>query len=464
MSFLFWLRAILLGAVLLSSTVAVGQRCTSGCLLYDYRSSVSSDTSGPLDLKAFAFYPRTLAEGAEAPIAVVMHGYSPQSTFGDMRPYAERLAAEGFVTILVSMRGRDGSDGVRDSGGLEIYDIYDAVEHLKQDAFFAPRIDPTNVHITGFSGGGGNVMSALTKFPDYFRLGSSYFGMSDYGYDPQDGWYVNGANVGVTRTLQLDADVGDPTAGDSMVLDRYLARASNLASKNNPYSEIHLFVNRDETICPPINSTSYRDNALATANSPDDYDNVTVHLGDSSGTTWVDHNSDGSQQDAETQNFPHSAGLASQVRGQAWYLQRLQAGLIPAPVLADSGELFVAGWVKTRPFELFVGDGQNAAADLEYAVGQDAFEFQMGLASSDKRVTGRLTIDPSRLIGSTMLVELNGSPIGVASTSQAFVYDLLRDGDRLRLSSIVPEPSAAALTSAAGLGCGARPRRRCVAH
>src|SRR5690606_20148014 len=97
------------------------------------------------------------------------------------------------------------------------------------------------VHITGYSGGGGNAMSALTKFPDYFRAGSSYFGISDYGYVDGVGWYTNGAGSG--HRSQLRTDIGDPTQEDPDVVDRYHARASSLAARNNPYSEIHLFVN-----------------------------------------------------------------------------------------------------------------------------------------------------------------------------------------------------------------------------
>ena len=37
--------------------------------------------------------------------------------------------ATRFFVVSVTMRGRDGSHGVRDSGELEIYDIYDAVDH-----------------------------------------------------------------------------------------------------------------------------------------------------------------------------------------------------------------------------------------------------------------------------------------------------------------------------------------------
>ena len=230
---------------------------------FSYNSSITDDGDGPIGLKAAVVYPSTLATGSDAPVAVVMHGYSPAS--GNINQYltvANSLARKGFVSIVVAMRGRDGSEGKRDSGGLEIYDIFDGVEHIKADPFFADKIDPTNLHISGYSGGGGNVMSSLTKFPDYFNLGAAFFGMSDYGYDLQNGWYNNGANYGGPRTPILDADIGNPNLGSPEVLDRYLARASNQASKNNPYSEIHLFVNEDEPICPPVNSFSFRDNAV----------------------------------------------------------------------------------------------------------------------------------------------------------------------------------------------------------
>jgi dipeptidyl aminopeptidase/acylaminoacyl peptidase len=90
---------------------------------YSYPSSVSSDVDGPLDLVAELTYDDSREH---APIAVVMHGYSGASgKLGEVRGNAQYLRDKGFFAVSVAMRGRDGSDGVRDSGGLEIYDIYD---------------------------------------------------------------------------------------------------------------------------------------------------------------------------------------------------------------------------------------------------------------------------------------------------------------------------------------------------
>lgn len=410
-----------------------------------YMSSISTDANGPLDLKATVTYPTNLAAGANAPIAVVMHGYSPATgNIAEYLPRATQLSSRGYVAIVVAMRGRDGSDGRRDSGGLEIYDIYDAVEYVKADPFFAGKIDPNNLYISGYSGGGGNVMSALTKFPDYFNLGASFFGMSDYGWDQQYGWYQNGANVGGTRTPILNADIGNPTLGDPHVLDRYLARASNLASRNNPYSEIHLFVNDDEPICPPVNSLSFRDNAVAQATLPGEFDNINVHLGKSDSSIWVDWNQNSTKETTEVQNWPHGLSSSIQSRGEAWYLDRLLAGDVPSPVLNSQDELFVAGWTRTKPFQIWLGDGQNAAGNLAYSLGTTEMSFQLDIVSNDKNVSGVLTIYENRLATSTAAMELNGTIIGYADLTTKFTYAGLADGDHLRFISI-PEPAAVVL-------------------
>ena len=282
----------------------------------------------------------------DAPIIVVMHGYSPVSgTVDNVRANAQRLRDNGFFAISVPMRARDGCDGVRDSGGVEIFDIYDAIEKAKM--LYPGMVDENNVSITGYSGGGGNTMSCLTKFPDYFRTGSAYFGMSDYGYDTTNGWYFKGA--GSNHKSQMCTDIGDPTTGTPLVMDRYMARASNLASKNNPYSEIHLFVNYNESTCPSINDTSYRDNAVATESFTGEFSNITVHIGGYG--EYEDFDNDQTDDPEELQSWPHGFPSATQqYAAESWFLDRLKSGQIAQPVLNTQDELFVAGYVKTKSF------------------------------------------------------------------------------------------------------------------
>lgn len=409
--------------------------------IYDYQSTFSNGVSAPLNLKAELNYDSSVTN---APVAVVMHGYSPSTgNFANVRASAQRLRDKGFFVISVAMRGRDGSEGTRDSGGVEIYDIYDAIQAVGND--FSSHVDMSNLHITGYSGGGGNVMSALTKFPDLFRVGSSFFGMSDYGYDLTHGWYNNGA---AHRTSQLDIDIGNPNSGGSAVLDRYHARASNLASQNNPYSEIHLFTNHDETISPIINHSSYRDNAVAAESYAGEFNNIHLHTGGLG--EFEDFNDNGFDEADEAQDWPHQQPTADQQNAaESWYIDRLLSGSIAQPTLNASDELFVAGFVKTQPFELWLGDGQDAAGLVDYSILDGTYEFELTLLSSDLSKTGALTISTSGYQGQNAEVWLNGSLIGQSVLGNSFTYSGLAHGDILQLT-VIPEPFTYALLLGGG--------------
>ena len=430
-------------ALLALASVAVA---TDRTLTFNYQSSVTSDANGPLDLFTELNYNDAVAN---APIAVVMHGYSNTSTaLSDYRPNAQRLRNQGFFVLTVAMRGRtvnvvEGvsrtTDGVRDSGGVEIYDIYDAVESAK--AAYGSLVDPSRIYITGYSGGGGNVMSALTKFPDYFNAGASFFGMSDYGYNATNGWYNNGATS--SRQPQLNADIGNPNTGGAAVLDKYLARASNLASKNNPYSEIHLFYNSNESICPPINDTSYRNNAAGAQSYAGEFNNITLHPGQTG--AYHDFNGNGMDEANEQQYWPHHAPTSDeQTAAEQWFLGRLLSGAIAAPVLNESDTLFVAGYVRTKKFGLWLGDGQNAAGDLTYTLGDEQMSFNLSLASSDKLVLGVLDIDTARMAGQTVDVLVNNEWAETITGGGLYRRSDFGDGDLLVLQA-VPEPSTLGL-------------------
>lgn len=404
--------------------------CQSSPLLtyLPYKSSVSSDGSGMLDLWAELNYDSTFQN---APIMVVMHGYSPSSgNFDNVRAGAQRLRDNGFFAISVAMRERDGCDGERDSGGVEIFDIYDAVEEVKRR--YPDLVDESNVSISGFSGGGGNTMSCLTKFPDYFRVGAAYFGMSDYGFDPVNSWYFKGA--GSSHCSIMNDDIGNPTTGDPDVMDRYAARASNLASKNNPYSEIHLFVNHNETTCPVINDTTYRDNAIAAESYPGEFENITVHIGGYG--EYVDFNNNGINESDELQNWPHSFPTDDQQHAaEAWFLDRLRSGQIPQPVLNDSDELYVAGYVKTKKFFLWLGDGQNAAAELIYSFGENDINFELNILTNNKTITGAIEINTEDFAGANLGVFLNGEKVSNAIGGEMVTIADMAHGDVLQIKT-----------------------------
>ncbi len=280
-------------------------------------------------------------------------------------------------------------------------------------------------------------MSALVRFPDYFRLGSSYFGMSDYGFDPVDGWYHDGAG---SRTSILDQDIGNPDTGGPAVLDRYLARASNLAAANSRHVEVHLFVNDNETICPPVNDASFAMNGGS---------QVVYHLGNSASPTFEDFNGNGIEDPGERQLWPHGFPTASQQdAAEQWYRDRLLFGEIPQPSIDPSGTLRVAGFLRTRHFEVWPGDGQNAAAIVTYSLGETSASFLTEIISSNPSVPLSLVVKTEFMApaGAPVEARLNGEPIDVFPAGVRRVFKGMASGDLLELSQVaVPVPAGPGL-------------------
>lgn len=395
--------ACLVSAIFFAVWASTSLFATSITEVITYASTFPESVGGaqPSALKAELNYDDAVLD---APIAVVMHQFSASSgNFSNYRSNALALRDRGFFVITPGMRGRDGSDGSRDTGAVEIYDIFDAVEAVKEQ--YPDLVDPDYVYITGYSGGGGNVMSSLTKFPDYWNAGSSFFGISDYGYDATYGWYFHGS--GSSHRSIMANDIGNPSGGDPLVLDRYMARASNLASKNNPYAEIHLFVNDDETLTPLYNHQSYYDNALAAAEFAGEFDNITHHIGFPG--LYEDFNDDGQNSADELQYWPHQKqNDDQQAAAENWFIDRMAAKQIAPPTLNDSDVLQVPGYLKTQPFALFLGDGEDAAATLNYQLGEGEYTFALAILSSDTSVPTLLQVDASDLAGLMVDIYLDG--------------------------------------------------------
>jgi len=404
---------------------------------YTYESTVTAGTNGPLDLVAELNYDRGRSN---APIAVVMHGYSGSTgKLGEVRGNAQYLRDKGFFAVSVAMRGRDGSEGTRDSGGLEIYDIYDAVEAVKRD--YAQWVNPGTVYLTGYSGGGGNTMAALCKFPDAFNAGAAFFGMSDYGYHAANGWYFDGASS--SHRAQMRTDIGDPTSGVASVTDRYHARASNLASANNPYSEIHLFVNANETTCPPINMTTFLSNAVSREAYAGEFSNITVHIGQAG--LYHDFNSNGLSDADEQQYWPHGAPTANQqAAAESWFMERLLAGQVPRRTLNAADSLVVAGFVKTSRFECRAGDGQQGALRLDYAFTASNVTFHAEVLSLNAALPLWLSVNTASFSNQAVAVWQNSTLVTTFAGGGVWSTDALRDGDTLELRATgqpyVPAP------------------------
>lgn len=367
---------------------------------------------------------------AGAPIAVVMHQFSASSgNFDNYRSNALTLRDLGFFVITPSMRGRDGSDGRRDSGGREVHDIYDAVEAVK--ARYPELVDPGHVYITGYSGGGGNTLSALTKFPDYWNAAASFFGISDYGYDSESSWYFHGSKANHQSTLR--SDVGNPTAGDPLVIDRFYARASDRAAGNNPYAEIHLFVNEDEALTPLYQHQSYYTRALAAESFTGEFANVTHHVGYPD--LYVDFNQDGQDSADELQYWVHQKQNADQqAAAERWFIDRMVAKQIPTPELNRADTMHVAGYLKTEAFALYLGDGQNAAGALTYDLSSDTYTFDLDILSSDETVPALLRVNTRHHVGKRIEIRADGALVKTTLGGGWVETDALRHATTVTLN------------------------------
>ena len=363
--------------------------------------SYASTLDGTAPLHALIAYPEGPAK--PLPLIVCMHGFS--ETAGRYIKQNRHLAEEGWFVACVEMRGRGGSAGKHDSGGIEIHDIYDAVEALKKA--FPDRIDAERVGIQGWSGGGGNVLSCMTKLPDTFGMGASFFGIADYGrwQEILDG--INPRYPGPAKRIGV-------TKAEAP--DRYLARNSSLAAANNSYSRIFLFNDEQEKTCLPDMDRAYMGSADAAGLS-----NVTFIL----------------SKPGDEDRYMHG-GRWDSARTNAMILTPLMAGEFPRPRIAPAGTFDVLGFLVTRDFALYCGDGQEGAARVEYRLDGNMWRFTSRAMSRDGALplTVRLPRDRVRAVkratvdGKTMKpVEKAGGLEIVAPGLNAEIHIVIENGN-----------------------------------
>lgn len=99
----------------------------------------------------------------------------------DMRGRGSSGTEPWWGTPDPAMAGRAGfvSEGSPDVSGWELNDVIDAIEEAKRR--YPDHVLPDPVYAIGHSGGGGNVIAILGKFPDYFSAAYAGSAMSDYG-------------------------------------------------------------------------------------------------------------------------------------------------------------------------------------------------------------------------------------------------------------------------------------------
>ena len=306
------------------------------------------------------------------PLLVVMHGYSQGADRTTVAGVVRRFAREhGVIAASLDLRGRPGSTGQdhpvsagrRDSGGREVSDIHAACRFLM--AHFGRRLDPENLGILGYSGGGGNVFSCLVKCPDLFRSAFSFFGISDYAY-----WFDHGSEG--RHRAQLVEDIG---GHPGEFPERYAARNSLLGVRNNQETDTHLFWDAEEVVCP-----AYFNRAYATLSRLLGQSNVTLHESRPGDRRRWHHGYPEDNSDLVTLE-PFIAGCLHQPH-------------VPAVVLGPVGEMTVVGYLITKAFCITLGDLTDSVADLDYSVAGRAWRFSLAAQTAPPGTHATLALNP----------------------------------------------------------------------
>lgn len=344
-----------------------------------YTSSVDG-----VDLYAYIF----CSAGTAKPILVAMHGFSGNAKELCRSVTLKRWADAGVFIIVPEMRGRGQSGGSKDIGAVEIQDIIDAVEFVKIN--YAAVVSQTLFGITGYSGGGGNALSAVSKFPDYFVFAASHFGISDYGHDATYGWWQSV----VTYRDPMNAYIGGtPTEFPN----NYHSRAALLAAPNFTGGSLFLY-HDDQDAAVPSNQSTRVDDAMTAAGLT----NCTCNISTTTDGVRYIH------------GYPHeSPGV---VAAESDWLVDFASGNFAAWEIPVSGTLKVPGYIDTKRFSLWLGNGKEEFGQIVYDISALTFTISAdtGAYTYTLKVKGQT---PNTAIEST----INGSAVTQTSDDNGVV-------------------------------------------
>jgi len=279
-------------------------------------------------------------------LLVQMHGWHGQVKSHHADNLSASPAPEWFV-IRPEMRGRGDATGKPDCNGWELQDVVDAVEFTRQ-RFPEHILRPELVALTGGSGGGGNVMALVGKFPDYFCCAVAECGISDYAL-----WYRDDV-VGEFRDEMNIWIGGSPDEHP----EAYASR-SGITTAANLLTPLLLFHGERDARVPAEQSRRF----VAEARRHGRGHLVTYH--EFPGVGGREHYG---QMTAEQREF-----LA---RERAAFLHT-HARLIHLP---PRGQLVVAGYLKTRQLEVILND-ISCVATVDYDLERGEVEISAPTAA-----------------------------------------------------------------------------------
>ena len=172
-------------------------------------------------------------------LPVLFHHYGKGGSVVDETN--ERIAGYGVFCVSVALE---------DSHcGYALQDYRDAIEDIFQR--YADRIDRQNVAIMGVSYGGAVVYGMAVRFPYLFDAAIPIFGITDFGYDEEQSWWVmiakNSPTWGAGGGCRFP-EIGDR---DAYHETRYLVRNAIFGAKNNPYAHFEILQDAQDGVGVP---------------------------------------------------------------------------------------------------------------------------------------------------------------------------------------------------------------------
>lgn len=336
------------------------------------------------------------------PIVVVQAGGYRTSSRLSIIPSIFRLARQGLFGVTVSKRGRNGGAGLdkTDAWATEVHDIIDAIEHVKKH--YAQYIDPTNVNVWGYSGGCIDSISLATRFPDYFRFIGPYFGQFEWTSEvkPYEKEYLEeGIPEGLRSTLMGNI-IKDHSGLPFQAPDNWMARNNLLGVINNPYSHILMFSDAEEG---KYTRTLGHMREYLTKAEELGYTNVHLNVSQEGDPYRWWHAHPGGWDEGGNPDLFYSESL---------FVPHILNDDYPMPVLADQGQMVVLGYVKTKLFFVWLGEGNNAVARLYYELRTHEKVFKFERMSKNPDVRGVLRIPNPH--GKRHKIFINGLAVGTA--------------------------------------------------
>jgi dipeptidyl aminopeptidase/acylaminoacyl peptidase len=147
--------------------------------------NISYPTKDGQKAYAFLYLPKnsrfSAPDNEKPPLLVIAHGGPTSSTCGSFSFLIQFWTSSGFAVIDINYRGSTGygrryRDALLNQWGLiDAEDVADGVRYLIRENI----IDPEKVAVRGGSAGGYMVQRVMTRYPQIFKVGASYYGIGD---------------------------------------------------------------------------------------------------------------------------------------------------------------------------------------------------------------------------------------------------------------------------------------------